>query len=68
MAGSRKGGAHLAVLADLLDGGEIGETLPEAARPMFAMMVDMLAALDERSRRWTRRSRVVPARTRSHDG
>ncbi len=43
-----KGSAHLAMLADLLDGGEIGETLPEAARPMFAMMVDMLAGLDER--------------------
>ncbi|WP_375243819.1 IS110 family transposase [Sphingomonas parapaucimobilis] len=44
-----KGAAHLAMLADLLDdGGEIGETLPEAARPMFAMMVDMLAGLDER--------------------
>ena len=39
-------GAHLAVLADLLDSGEIGEVLPEAARPMFAMMVKTLAALD----------------------
>lgn len=43
-----KGTAHLAMLADLLEGGEIGETLPEAARPMFAMVVDMLAGLDER--------------------
>ncbi len=44
-----QGAAHLAMLADLLDdGGEIGETLPEVARPMFAMMVDMLAGLDER--------------------
>lgn len=43
-----KGSAHLAMLADLLDGGKIGETLPEAARPMFAMMVDMLDGLDER--------------------
>ncbi|SFP96506.1 IS110 family transposase [Sphingomonas rubra] len=43
-----KGAAHLAMLADLLDGGEIGETLPEAARPMFTMMVDMLADLDKR--------------------
>ncbi len=32
-----KGSAHLAILADLLDGGEIGETLPEAARPMFGL-------------------------------
>lgn len=43
-----KGAAHLAMLADLLDDGKIGETLPEAARPMFAMMVDMLAELDKR--------------------
>ncbi len=43
-----KGAAHLAMLADLLDDGEIGETLPKAARPMFAMMVDMLAELDKR--------------------
>jgi transposase len=42
-----KGAAHLAMLADLLDD-EIGDTLPEAARPMFAMMVDMLADLDRR--------------------
>jgi transposase len=42
-----KGAAHLAILADLLDD-EIGDTLPEAARPMFAMMVDMLADLDRR--------------------
>jgi len=43
-----KGVAHLAMLADLLEGGEIGDTLPEAARPMFAIMVEMLTALDER--------------------
>lgn len=43
-----KGAASLALLADALDNGEIGQTLPEAARPMFAMMVDMLAQLDER--------------------
>ena len=47
-ASSVKGAAHLAMPADLLEGGEIGETLPEAARPMFAMMVDMLADLDKR--------------------
>jgi len=43
-----KGAAHLAMLADLLEGGEIGDTLPEAARPMFAMMIDMLTVLDRR--------------------
>ncbi len=43
-----QGSAHLAMLADLLESGEIGQTLPEAARPMFAMMADMLAELDKR--------------------
>lgn len=43
-----KGAAHLAMLADLLDGGEIGGTLPEAARPMFSMMIERLAELDKR--------------------
>jgi hypothetical protein len=43
-----KGAFHLTKLADLLEDGEIGETLPEAARPMFAMMVDMLGDLDKR--------------------
>ena len=43
-----KGPSHLAMLADLLDDGEMTATLPEAARPMFAMMVDMLAELDKR--------------------
>ena len=43
-----KGPSHLAMLADLLDDGEMAATLPEAARPMFAMMVDMLAELDKR--------------------
>lgn len=42
-----KGTAHLATLADLLEGGEIGDTLPEAARPMFTVMTEMLARLDE---------------------
>lgn len=40
-----KGAAQLAMLADLLDSGEIGGTLREAARPMLAMMVDRLTAL-----------------------
>jgi transposase len=43
-----KGAAHRAMLADLLEDGEIGETLPEIARPMFTMMVDMLTQLDMR--------------------
>jgi hypothetical protein len=56
------------MLADLIEGGEIGDTLPEAARPMFAMMIDMLTVLDGGSANWTRRSRVVLARTRWRAG
>jgi transposase len=43
-----KGAFHLTKLANLLEDGEIGKTLPEAARPMFAMMVDILGELDKR--------------------
>jgi transposase len=43
-----KGPSHLAMLADLLDDSEMATTLPEAARPMFAMMIDMLAELGKR--------------------
>lgn len=43
-----KGPSHLAMLADLLNDSEMATTLPEAARPMFAMMVDMLAELGKR--------------------
>lgn len=43
-----RGPAHVAMLADLLDEEEMASTLPEAARPMFAIMVDMLAELDKR--------------------
>lgn len=63
-----QGSAHLAMLADLLESGEIGQTLPEAARPMFAMMADMLANSTSRSHRWTKRSRGVRGRMRSHAG
>ena len=56
-----KGAAHLAMLADLLEDGEIGQTLPEVARPMFAMMIGMLANLDkqiaELDKEITRRAR-----------
>jgi transposase len=43
-----KGPSHLAMLADLLDDSDMSATLPDAARPMFAMMVDMLAELGKR--------------------
>jgi transposase len=56
-----KGPSHLAMRADLLDDSEMAATLPEAARPMFAMMVDMLAELDKRvaalDKKITRRAR-----------
>lgn len=43
-----EGATHLAMLVDLLEGGGIGGTLSETARPMFTMLVEMLAGLDER--------------------
>jgi transposase len=42
-----KGPSHISVLGDLLDG-EMGSSLPEAAIPMFRMMLDMLGELDTR--------------------
>jgi transposase len=41
------GKAHMAMLADLLEEEEMTSTLPEAARPMFKLMVEMLADLDK---------------------
>ena len=41
-----RGTAHMTMLADLLEDDEMASTLPEAARPMFKLMVDMLAELD----------------------
>ena len=43
-----KGPSHLAMLADLLDDSEMAATLPEAARPMFAMMVSCRGELTKR--------------------
>lgn len=43
-----RGTAHMAMLADLLDEEEMASSLPEAARPMFALMVDMLGELEKR--------------------
>ena len=42
-----RGTAHMAMLADLLEDEEMTSTLPVAARPMFTLMVDMLAELDK---------------------
>ncbi|MFD2646499.1 IS110 family transposase [Devosia albogilva] len=42
-----KGPSHVAVLSDLLEG-EIGSSLPQAAVPMFRMMLDLLETLNAR--------------------
>jgi len=62
-----KGPSHVAVLGDMIEGA-MGSSLPEAAKPMFRTMLDLLDQLNTRSANWTRRSRVGPARTRSPDG
>ena len=43
-----RGTAHMTMLADLLDEEEMISSLPDTARPMFKLMVDMLAALNDR--------------------
>lgn len=40
-----KGPSHVAALGDLLDG-QMGSSLPEAARPMFRTMLDLLEVLN----------------------
>lgn len=42
-----RGTASMAMLADLLEDGDMASSLPEAARPMFKLMIDLLAKLDE---------------------
>jgi transposase len=42
-----RGTASMTMLADLLEDGEMASSLPEAARPMFKLMIDLLAELDE---------------------
>ena len=41
-----KGPSHVTMLADLLEGEEMASSLPEAARAMFRLMLDLLAGLD----------------------
>jgi transposase len=41
-----RGTAHMTMLADLLEDEEMASTLPEAARPMFKLMIEMLTELD----------------------
>ena len=42
-----RGTAHMTMLADLLEDEAMTSTLPEAARPMFKLMVDLLGELDK---------------------
>jgi len=55
-----KGPSHLAALGDMLEG-EMGSSLPYAARPMFRTMVDLLdqlnAKIGELNKEITRRAR-----------
>ena len=41
-----KGPSHVAMLADLLEEEEMASSLPEAARAMFRLMLDLLAGLN----------------------
>ena len=43
-----RGTAHMTMLADLLEDGQITSTLPEAAQPMFTLMVELLGDIDAR--------------------
>lgn len=40
-----KGPSHIAMLSDMLEG-EMGSSLPDAARPMFRMMLELLEVLN----------------------
>ena len=42
-----RGTAHMTMLADLRDDEEMASTLPEAARPMFKLMVGLLTEFDK---------------------
>lgn len=42
-----KGPSYIAVLGDMLDG-ELGSSLPDATRPMFRTMLDLLEALNDK--------------------
>jgi transposase len=44
-----KGPSHVAMLADLLEEEEMASSLPEAARAMFRLMLDLLAGLDRKT-------------------
>ncbi|SMD08579.1 hypothetical protein [Novosphingobium sp. B1] len=37
----------MTLLADLLEDGDMASSLPQTVRPMFKLMIDLLAELDE---------------------
>ena len=63
-----RGIAHMAILANLVEGENMSSTLPEMARPMFKLMVDLLAELDKRiselDREIARRAKEIEAARR----
>ena len=63
-----KGPSHVAMLADLLEEEEMANTLPDAARSMLRVMLDLLGQLDERIRTSTRKLRGGRERMRSRAG
>jgi transposase len=63
-----KGPSQVAMLAYLLEEEEMASSLPEAARAMFRLMLDLLAVSPARSRLSTRRSRGVLAMTKYRAG
>ena|ERR1700760_3292741 len=49
----------LAMLADLIEEGEMVNSLPEAARAMFRVMLDLLAGLNSKNRGSRERNRTA---------
>nr|WP_308462145.1 transposase [Sphingomonas citri] len=63
-----KGTAHLAMLADLLEGGEIGKRCPRRHVRCSRWWSTCWPGSTSGSRHWKRRSCVAPARTRWRAG
>ena len=59
-----KGPSHVAMLADLIEEEEMASSLPEAARAMFRVMLDLLAELEWQDRGSRQRDRAARSRGR----